>query len=189
MKKLDLIFKRATEDDLGDIIAINNYYLEYSDNQGFLITKYDINQLKEHINSNTDAISIAITSDNTTVGFIHVSLSINVKVINELEWYGENLRCTFEKGKKLYIEKVAVKKEYQGEDIGMFMYESIFAQFPEYIFYSFVVKKPVTNVVSVNFHKKMGFIEAARFKAKKFLDINNYESVMLVKFELMGAVK
>jgi ribosomal protein S18 acetylase RimI-like enzyme len=183
MKKLDLIFKKATTEDLADIIEINNSYLKYSDDQGFLITKYEINQLKNHILSNPDSISIAITGDNIIVGFIQISFLLDVNVINELEWYGENLRSTFEKGKKLYIEKVAVKREYRGEDLGMFMYESIFAKYPDYIFYSFVVKKPSTNIVSLKFHKKMGFIEAAEFKANKFLDIENYESVMLMKFD------
>ncbi len=183
MKKFGLISRRARIEDLTDIIEINNSYLKYSENQGFLIKKYEINELKNHILGNHNSISVAITADNIIIGFIEVSFLLDVNVIKELEWYDENLRNTFEKGNKLYIEKVAVKKGYQRGKIGMFLYESIFAKYPEYIFYSFVVKKPFTNIISLNFHKKMGFIEAAEFKAKKFLGINNYESVMLMKFE------
>jgi ribosomal protein S18 acetylase RimI-like enzyme len=183
MKKLDLIFKRATIEDVADIIEINNSYFAYSDNHGFLITKYEIEKLKGHILNSPDAINITVTADNIIVGFIEVSSYVDVNVINKLEWYDENLRSTFENGKTLYIEKIAVKKGYQGEKVGMFMYESIFAKYPEHIFYSFVVKKPAINIVSLNFHKKMGFIEAAEFKANKFLDIENYESVMLMKFD------
>ena len=184
MEKKGLLFKGATIEDLPDIIEIDNSYHKYSDiHQGFLIIKYEINQLKNHILRKPNSISIASTTDNIIVGFIEISFFLDIKVIKELKWYGENLRSTFEKGEKLYIAKVAVKEGYQGRKIGTFMYESIFAKYPGYIFYSFVVKKPFDNIISLDFHKRMGFIEAAEFKARKFLGLNNYESVMLMKFK------
>jgi len=98
-----------------------------------------------------------------------------------LEWYSNNLKSVFEKWEKLYIEKAVVNKDYRRREIGRFMYESVFADNPEKLLYSFIAKKPSFNITSLKFHIKIGFVEAAKFEANNFLGINNYESVMLMK--------
>ena len=182
MKSLVLRIRNATIKDIEDIVEINNSFLEYIANRGLIITKLDNDQLKNHIISNPGSINVAITSENIIAGFIELSSLFDVNVIKRLEWFDEKVRIKFENMKKLYIVKVAVKQEYQRKNVGMFMYNAIFAKYPEHIIYSFIVKKPYDNIVSLNFHKKMGFIETAKFKAENFLGIKNYESVMLLKY-------
>ncbi|MDY7036039.1 MAG: GNAT family N-acetyltransferase [Thermodesulfobacteriota bacterium] len=182
MKCPSLRLNLATIEDVDDIIEINNSFIEYTTNKGLILSKLESDQLKNNIFSNPDYISVAITSDDTIAGFIELSFSVDVDVIKKLEWFDENLRTKFENGKKLYIEKVAVKSNYQRQNVGKFMYEAIFEKYPEHIFYSFIVKKPFDNIVSLNFHKKLGFIETAKFKVDEFLGLKNYESVMLMKF-------
>lgn len=177
-----IMLRNATIWDVEHIVNINNALLAFNHSTGFIISKLESNQLKQYILGNPNSIKVAITPDNILAGFIELSVSVDVDVISKLYWFDQKLKTVFEKGKKLYIKKVAVKPDYQRQNVGKFMYEAIFEEHPEHILYSFIVKKPFENIVSLKFHKKMGFIEAAKFKAEEFLGLKKYESVMLMKF-------
>lgn len=182
MKEQPLRFKNATIDDVDDIVTINNSFLEYNPSTGFIISKLNNQWLKNYILQHPDLIGVAITSDDIIVGFIELSLSVDESVLKKIKWLNNRFRRGFENVEKLYIEKVAVKQEYQQKNVAKFLYETVFSKYPEYIFYSFVVKKPYLNNVSMNFHKKMGFVEAAKFETENFLGLENYESMMFIKF-------
>jgi ribosomal protein S18 acetylase RimI-like enzyme len=182
MNHQDIILRNASKFDVEQIAEINNSFLTFSKSNGFIISKIECNQLEQYILSNPNSIKVAINQNNELIGFIEVSSSVDVNVISKLQWFDQNTKSVFENGEKLYIEKVAVKPTYQRQNVGKFIYEAIFEEYPEHIFYSFIVKKPFDNIVSVKFHKEMGFIETAKFKADQFLGLKGYESVMLMKF-------
>ena len=177
-----LKIKTATIEDIPEIIKINDDYLEYDSKNGFLITPSNGDKFKAHILNHPDTISIATTRDEVVVGFLEVSPTVGDSVIHVLNWKDQNYKKIFENRKKIYIEKVAVRRDYLRHKVASFLFESLFAKYQKSIFYSFIVEKPVKNKASLNFHKKLGFREVAIFRVDEFLGIKNYQSIMLMKW-------
>lgn len=186
MKVSKLNFRTATLQDIPHIIKINDDYLEYDSKNGFLITPSNSDKFKTLILNHPNSISVATTSDDYVVGFVEVSPTVGESVITALNWNDQDFKLIFENRKKLYIEKVAVRRDYLRHKVASFLYESLFSKHKESVFYAFIVKKPVTNVASLNFHKRLGFREVAIFRVDEFLGIKNYQSVMLMKWNNRG---
>lgn len=65
--------------------------------------------------------------------------------------------------------------------VARFLYASLFEQYPNKLFSAFVVVKPVSNDRSLRFHQKQGFHEAGRVQRDQFLNMQNYESIFLIR--------
>jgi len=180
MDESNFHFRNAGLNDIQDIIHINNSYLSFNTKSGFLITKYSETSLAKLITNNPNCIFVA-TENGVIIGFIAISFKLDTDVINTLEWFDQSAKNKFEQSKPLYIEKVAVKIGQEKKQVGTFLYHSLIQQFPDFLFYSFIVKKPSVNLPSIKFHQKTGFIECAIFKAENFMGLDNYKSIMYIK--------
>lgn len=185
MMKSDLVFRKATCQDAICIVEINNqYHIESNKSnmsQGFIIVKDEIKQVADYIISNPQSYYIAQTSDKKAVGFVKISDSETNNVMRNLEWLTPRLKTVFESEDTLYIEKAVVRKEFQFKGIGTFLYQSLFNNYPEKVFYAFVVKKPFNNRSSLSFHKKLNFTESAFFRSSHFFGLKNFESIMMMR--------
>lgn len=68
-----------------------------------------------------------------------------------------------------------------GKGIAQFMYKSLYEKFPQTLFSSFIVTKPIFNQRSLIFHEKQGFKHIGTFQSPQLMDLQNYESILMFK--------
>jgi hypothetical protein len=61
------------------------------------------------------------------------------------------------------------------------MYEEIYKVFPNSFISLFIVTHPIANNRSLMFHQKQGFEQIGTLQIDQFLDLQNYESILLFK--------
>ena len=181
MVNTGVVLRKAKYEDAKEIAQLNESHLHLGRKGGFLITQINEDEFGKYIAENPNAVSIAEIPNQGIVGFLQLSESVGSEVIQQLHWNSQRFKEIFQDNKAIYIEKVAVKDDYKRQKVGTLLYELIFREHPEYLFYSFIVRKPFANRESFYFHKKLAFIESAIFRAKHFLGFNDYESVMLMR--------
>ena len=59
------------------------------------------------------------------VGFIDFTATVDIGVIDKLQWLDDKFRSLFENGNKMYLEKIVVKNGFQRKHVGSFLFNSL----------------------------------------------------------------
>lgn len=180
----NLRFREATIPDQKAIIDIHNSCVRgqhSSEDRGFLLAKTDEDELVKNLNSKTQYF-IAVAFNDEVVGFLAISRpKISEPFLNHILWQDDSCKSKILSDRHIYIQNIATQRDYMGKGIARFLYQSLYEIFPNSVFSTFVVTKPILNQRSILFHEKQGFQQVGTIKHDQFLDLKNYESVLLFK--------
>jgi GNAT superfamily N-acetyltransferase len=176
------VFRAAVLEDARRIAELNNSHLGLGHASGFLITRVSVEMVRELIEAPTCSLTVALDPLGEVTGFLHLSDTVGEDVLSVLEWSEVSWRGVLEHRKSCYIEKVAVDRGRIRKGLGTELYRHAFRSCPDTVFYAFVVRRPSCNEASICFHERLGFVEAARYRTREFHGLQNYESVMFVRW-------
>ncbi|MBD2355483.1 GNAT family N-acetyltransferase [Tolypothrix sp. FACHB-123] len=180
----NLVFRQATTQDSKVICEIHNSNArgETAANQhGFLLEKTTEEEVVQNLNENIQYF-VAVNSSNEILGFVTVAKpKISNIFLNQVIWQDDTYKPKILSEHHLYIQKVATKVDYMGKGIAQFMYKSLYEKFPNSVITAFIVSKPIFNERSFRFHQQQGFQQIGTIQKELFLDLRNYESVLMVK--------
>lgn len=187
MQVQDLQFRQAGHADTRAIVEIHNVNVRNqasSNPRGFLLTKTTEEEVTNALAGKTQYF-IGDTSAGEVVGFVAVSRpTITNEFLDKIHWQDEELRQHVLKPNHLYIQTAATKPEYMGQGVAQFLYQSLYEQFPQSWLSAFIVAKPITNYRSITFHQKQGFETIGTLYLEEFLDLQHYESLLMLKATL-----
>ncbi len=180
----DLRFKQVQNCDFRAIVEIHNSNVRGNQilpEQGFLLAKTSEEEIQQNINDLTQYF-VAINSLGKILGFLAVSKpKISADFLNEILWIDASYQPEILSNRHLYIKVVATHLDYQGQGVAQFMYQALNETFPDSVFSAFIVTKPLLNNRSILFHQKQGFKQIGILQRDTFLDLQNYESVLMFK--------
>jgi len=173
----DISFLPASMDDVTSIVEeINSHYNHFGDGDGFLVGYRNYALVQSDLNNYFIA-----KKGNAILGHIQIKRSLPEE-FDSLDWYDEMYYKKLKYCENvIYISQIVVKSNYCNHGIGSFLYNKIFQQFNNYVFFSSVVVKPFNNKHSLDFHKRCGFIEVA-YNKHDVVGSNLFESVYLARF-------
>ncbi|MEA5499727.1 GNAT family N-acetyltransferase [Limnoraphis robusta] len=179
-----LNFREATPQDWQKIMGIHNSNVREqnaSNCHGFLLAKTTEEEIIENINNQTLYFVAANISDEI-FGFLALSKpKISNEFFNQIIWKDDSCQNKILSDRHFYIKIVATHPNHQSKGVAQFMYKSLYESFPNSFFSTFIVSKPIFNHRSILFHEKQGFYLVGTLKRSSFLDLKNYESVLMVK--------
>ncbi|MDY6799837.1 MAG: GNAT family N-acetyltransferase [Bacteroidota bacterium] len=173
----------AKPEDYEVIAEINNSYFDPEKNKAFMITEMTEDIILERIHKNYRYYVLRKFGNEEILGFVELSNTVGVDILSRVNWKTDKFKKQILENNDnlLYIEKVAVDKSYKKQGVGEALYKNLFAKYSNNSFYAFVMDKPYTNEISMNFHKKLGFEEAGILKLDKFKDFKDYQSKIYYK--------
>lgn len=181
-----LNFREAKNNNFSSIVNIHNSNVRGengSNDYGFLLVKTTEKEVITNL-SNSFQYFVAVNDSNDVLGFLSLSQpKITDEFLNQMLWQDNYFsdKIVNNQERHLYINVVATKREYIGQGIGKFMYQSLYEQFPKSLLSSFIVTQPIFNHRSLIFHQKQGFQRIATFKCPQMMDLQNYESILMLK--------
>ncbi len=175
---------KATEMDFITISEINNSYLDPEKNRAFMISEMSEEIIESRLENNFRYYVLRKFGNDEILGFVELSNSVGEDILNHVSWENDKykkqiLDNNFDN--LLYIEKIAVDKTYKKQGIGEALYKNLFAKYSDYSFYAFVMDHPHKNEISMNFHKKLGFVEAGTLELEEYKVFDNYRSKIFYK--------
>ncbi|MFB2935328.1 N-acetyltransferase family protein [Aerosakkonemataceae cyanobacterium BLCC-F154] len=179
-----LSFVEAQPENIGAIINIHNANVRgqnLSPNAGFLLTKTTEAEIEQNLSQGTKYF-VAVNFSGEVLGFLTwAKPKISTEFLNQIIWLDESCKDKILSDRHLYIKTVATKPDYHGKGIAQFIYKSLYEQFPNSFISTFIVSQPLGNVRSIKFHEKQGFQQVGILRKERFLDLDNYESVLMFK--------
>lgn len=179
-----LSFVEAQTENIREIIGIHNANVRgqnLSHNAGFLLAKTTEAEIEQNLSQGIKYF-VAVNFSGEVLGFLAWGKrKISAEFFNQIIWLDETCKDTIISDRHFYIKTVATKRDYQGKGIAQFMYKSVYEKFPNSCISAFVVSKPLGNVRSIQFHEKQGFQQVGILRKERFLDLENYESVLMFK--------
>lgn len=180
----NLSVREATKNDKKAIVAIHNSHVRgqnYSHENGFLLAQTTEDEFIERLSHKTRYF-LAVNDDDSVLGFLAFSKpKISNEILNQIIWQDYEHSEKLMSDQHIYIEMVATKLDYMGKGIARFMYESLYEKFPNSLLSTFIVAKPIANERSMIFHQKQGFHPIGSLRYERFLDLENYESILMLK--------
>lgn len=180
-----LSFVEAQPKNIGEIVDIHNSNVRgqnLSTNSGFLLAKTTEAEIQQNLNQGTNKYFVAVNFSEEVLGFLALAKpKISSEFLNQIIWQDNSCKDKILSVRHLYIKVVAIKQDYQGKGIAQFMYNSLYEKFPHSFISAFIVTKPSGNDRSLKFHQKQGFQQVGIWQEKQFLDLQNYESVLMFK--------
>jgi len=174
----------ATADHLPGILAIHNQNARVactSFDQGFLLEPTAIAHLEEALAQNTQFF-IAVDREERLAGFVRIAQPrIYGGLLAKIDWVDPQFAQLVQQENHRYIQILAVDRGCMGQGVARLLYESIYPQFPGVFFSALIVWQPIQNQRSLRFHQSQGFKEIGRLRAERFLDLENYEAIVLGK--------
>ncbi len=174
-------FSKAKLKDVDQIIEINKSYLTLKTKSGFFIRDLEKKEVIDSIEKGENSFYVVEGKKGRVLGYAEILEEIDNVIIDNLDWVDEKDKKILLKNDYLLISKIATRRGIRRKGIGKFLYENLFENYKDKDFFAFIVTKPVENKTSIKFHKKMGFRKVAYFSKNEFMDIKNYESILLVK--------
>ena len=191
ISRADLSFIEAQNCNFRAIAEIHNSHVKRDQiliDQGFLLAKTSEEEIQQNINQLTQYF-VAINSLGKILGFLAVSKpKISADFLNKICWIDASYQNEILSHKHLYIKIVATHLDYRGQGIAQFMYQALYEKFPDSVFSAFIVTKPLLNNRSILFHQKQGFKQIGFVQRDTFLDLQNYESVLMFKSQLLNGI-
>lgn len=180
----NLNFRTAINEDISAICAIHNVNVRSkatSTQHGFLLCEVTEDELLKKREEEVQYF-VATGTSNEILGYVAVSTPrITSDFLEQVSWQDDTYKNLVTRDGNRYIQVVAVKPEHTSQGIARFLYESLYHEFPDSFFTAFVVTKPVKNLRSLDFHNKQGFQKIGTIQLEQFLDMKDYESVLLLK--------
>jgi L-amino acid N-acyltransferase YncA len=180
----ELIFRKANSKDIKVIETIHNSNVRNQDllsDRGFLLAKTTESEILQKISRSTQYF-VATTVNDKVLGFVTISKpKISKDFLNQIIWKSNSYKDKIINDKHLYLQTSATHPEYGGRGVARFLYESLYKKFPDSYISAFIVTKPICNNRSLAFHSKQGFQPIGTLQAEQFLDLQNYESVLMFK--------
>lgn len=175
--------EEAKESDYRNISQINNSYLNPKENESFMITEMSEEVIKERLTKNYSYFVLRNNGNQDILGFIELSQTVGNEVLEQVTWLNESAKNQIlsKNNKLLYVEKIAVDKNYKKQGIGEAIYNNLFNMYKDFSFYAFIMDKPFTNKISMNFHEKIGFKESGTLNLDEFNSFKNYQSKLFYK--------
>ncbi|XWK89157.1 MAG: GNAT family N-acetyltransferase [Phormidium sp.] len=181
----DLSFVETQTNNIAAIVDIHNTNVRgqnLSHNSGFLLAKTTESEIQKNLYQGTNKYFLAVNFSGEVLGFLALAKpKISNEFLNQIIWQDDSCKDKIRSVRHLYIQVVATQLEYQGKGIAQFMYKSLYEKFPNSFISAFVVSKPLGNVRSIEFHEKQGFQQVGILRKDRFLDLENYESVLMFK--------
>lgn len=179
-----LTFREADREDIQAIVNIHNSHARgqnTSIERGFLLTKITEDEIVKSLN-NSGRYFVAATTDGEILGFVAISQpKISDEMLNKIIWKDEEFKKRVTSDRHFYLQVVATKLDCMGRGVARFMYEEIYKVFPNSFISLFIVAQPIANNRSLMFHQKQGFEQIGTLQIDLFLDLPNYESILLFK--------
>lgn len=174
----------ATAVDLPGILAIHNQNARVACEgfeQGFLLEPTTIADLEGAIAKNTQFF-IAVDGEEKLAGFVRITQPrIYGGLLTYIDWVDPQFAQFVQQENHRYIQILAVDRGCMGQGVARLLYESIYPQFPGVFFSAFIVWQPIQNQRSLRFHLAQGFEEIGRLRTAQFLDLKNYEAIVVGK--------
>jgi L-amino acid N-acyltransferase YncA len=179
-----LSFGEAQTENIAAIIDIHNANVRgdrLSPNSGFLLAKTTEAEIQQNLTQGIKYF-VAVNFSGEVLGFLAwAKPKISQEFLNQIIWQDETCKNKLFSDRHLYIKIVATKLNCQGKGIAQFMYNSLYEKFVNSFISTFVVSKPLGNERSIQFHEKQGFQQVGILRKDRFLDLENYESILMFK--------
>jgi len=180
----NLSFRQATDSDslqIADIHNINVRGNSISKHDGFLLAQITEQEILQKLENGTQYF-VATDDGNEILGFLAVSIpKVDSTFLNQVLWKDPSYKNKIARENNLYIQTVAVQPNCRGQGVAQFLYKSLYEKFSTSFFTTFVVAKPIENSRSLLFHEKQGFLPVGTVYYEQFLDLKNYESILLLR--------
>lgn len=174
----------ANSDDLPGILAIHNQNARVacaSFERGFLLKPTTTEDLEGAIAKHTQFL-VAVDGGEKVVGFVMVARPrIDGGLLGQVDWLDPQFSQLVQQDNHRYIQVVAVDRGCLGQGVGRLLYGAMFERFRGVFFSALVVWRPIENGRSLRFHQGQGFQEIGRLRAEQFLDLKDYEAIVLGK--------
>ncbi|MEG4458851.1 GNAT family N-acetyltransferase [Microcoleus sp. N9_A1] len=179
-----LIFREADRDDIQAIVNIHNSHARSQNTsieRGFLLTQITEDEIVKSLN-NSCRYFVAAKADGEILGFVAISQpKISDEILDKIIWKDEAFKKRVTSDRHFYLERVATKLDWMGRGVAQFMYKEIYQVFPNSFISLFIVTHPIANSRSLMFHQKHGFEQIGTLQIDLFLDLENYECIVMFK--------
>ncbi|MBD3290101.1 GNAT family N-acetyltransferase [candidate division KSB1 bacterium] len=175
-------YRKAIVSDIDQIIHINDSYVKTSADSGFLISLMDKGQLENELAGKDHGYYVAQAAKGEIVAFLQMADSAGEKIMQQVKWIDRESENKYKSEPTKYIEKVAVREDYQNKGLGSAFYKFIFKEYAGTVLYAFIVNNPIQNLVSLKFHQKMGFRECGIYEADEYGGLKDYQSVLMLRY-------
>lgn len=144
---------------------------------GFLLLKADRKALTACFDSGTRS-GFVVEIDGFPAGYLITSQDI--PEVGSLQWLMDNSEFLSDQ-RHCHVREIAVAPKHLQQGVGRLLYKKLSEENPLAWISSFVATKPVFNQASMDFHRRLGFKEAAHFRSPCFFGINDYSSTLFVR--------
>ncbi|MEG5164558.1 GNAT family N-acetyltransferase [Microcoleus sp. AT3-A2] len=179
-----LTFREADREDIQAIVNIHNSHARgqnTSIERGFLLTQITEDEIVQSLN-NSCKYFVSAKTDGKILGFVAISQpKISDEMLNKIIWKDERFKKKVTSERHFYLQVVATKLDCMGRGVARFMYEEIYQVFPNSFISLFIVTQPIANTRSLMFHQKQGFEQIGTLQVDLFLDLENYECIVMFK--------
>ncbi|MEG3911109.1 GNAT family N-acetyltransferase [Microcoleus sp. w1-18aA5] len=179
-----LTFREGDGEDIQAIVNIHNSHARgqnTSIERGFLLTQITEDEIVQSLNNSCRYFVVAKT-DGKIVGFVAISQpKISDEILDKIIWKDEVFKKRVTSDRHFYLERVATKLDWMGRGVAQFMYKEIYQFFPNSFISLFIVTQPIANTRSLMFHQKQGFEQIGTLQVDRFLDLENYECIVMFK--------
>lgn len=176
--------REATCQDIPAIVDIHNGNVRTPtllSHQGFLLATTTAEEVLDQFKKCVQ-YWVAVDCTERIRGFVAFSWpKLDENSLTAIFWYDESEREAIMGDRHIYIHVVATQKGYTGQGIARLMYKNLERHFPNSVFSTFIVRQPICNQRSIQFHQQQGFKVIGKVEREQFLDLKNYESVLLIK--------
>ncbi|MEA5418002.1 GNAT family N-acetyltransferase [Spirulina sp. CCNP1310] len=174
----------ANADDLPGILAIHNQNARVacaSFERGFLLKPTTTEDLEGAIAKDTQFF-VAVDGAEKLAGFVRITQPrIYGGLLAHINWVDPQFAQLVQQENHRYIQILAVDRGCMGQGVARLLYESIYSQFPGVFLSAFIVWQPIQNHRSLRFHLAQGFKEIGRLRTAQFLDLKDYEAIVVGK--------
>ncbi|MEG4855027.1 GNAT family N-acetyltransferase [Microcoleus sp. B5-D4] len=179
-----LTFREADREDIQAIVNIHNSHARgqnTSIERGFLLTQITEDEIVQSLN-NSCRYFVSAKTDGEILGFVAISQpKISDEILDKIIWKDEVFKKRVTSDRHFYLERVATKLNWMGRGVAQFMYKEIYQVFPNSFISLFIVSQPIANTRSLMFHQKQGFEQIGTLQIDRFLDLENYECIVMFK--------
>ncbi|MGB3495014.1 MAG: GNAT family N-acetyltransferase [Elainellaceae cyanobacterium] len=115
-------------------------------------------------------------------GYISISTpTLTPDMLQSISWSNDFDPALLMSDRHIYIQSVAVYRQWAGQGIGRFLYQCIYEAFPTSCLSLFVATKPLCNERSLEFHHRQGFSPVGTWRKPQFLGLKDYESLIFFR--------
>ena len=181
---MNLRVRKALPSDFTAIMDLHDNWVfqdgETAPHHGFLLLRSDRKSLASRLDSGAwDGLIAEI--DGAFAGYL-IS-SPDIPEVTSLEWLVNLTHLPLETCHR-HVREIAVFPSRLKKGVGRQLYSELSFAYNITCISAFVAMRPVCNVASEAFHRKLGFREAAYFRSPDFLGYQDYSSTLFVNMDL-----